>query len=347
MNTHQTLVVGYGNMGAKHARAIVELGGRDALWGVVEPNVDRLKLAMAAYREPTPLRVFPSTEAAFAGYRKPDCVIVATPPAYHYEPCAHAIANRRPVLVEKPIAGNLEDAASIIEQAQHHRVPIMVGHVERFNPAALAVQKLVQEGAIGKVIQLCFKRVGGAPRDMAGQNVITDLAVHDFDLARFILADTLSISEALGYYEGEHLAGALMLAYAQNIAASLTFQTNWRTPVKIRRIEATGTAGYVEADLIAQTVTLYQKNRFFTEAGSKDSQFYMDYLQTFSAPEKVELAIPKKEPLKEELAAFWQLVESGDLSRNPVPAEDAYMALRLAIETEDYLRVGGAKEITA
>jgi predicted dehydrogenase len=233
--------------------------------------------------------------------------------------------------VEKPIASTASLGRDLVEQAARTGTVLTVGHVERFNPAVVAARRIVAERLIGDTIQLCFRRVGGSPPTPAAlrDDVLVDLAVHDFDLACFVTGGALEIVDALGHHENGRLDGALVLGRLST-GASMQVQVNWRTPVKIRRVELTGSDGYAEINLITQQVVLYRQNPLLTASSiNPDSTSYFDsYLLSFAAPDRVELGIERREPLQEEMTAFWRAVASGQPL--PMPPEDAVRAVELA-----------------
>jgi predicted dehydrogenase len=329
-----TLVIGYGNMGSKHARVLRELGGVSAVWGVVDPSADRRQRAELDNER---CRTFKDVADVAASSERPACAVVAASTQYHYDITRALLEAGIPTMVEKPIAASSVQGRQLMDLAARRGVLLTVGHVERFNPAVVATRKIVRERVIGDVIQVCFRRVGGTPADITVQgDVLTDLAVHDYDLARFITGGDLVITQALGHRESGHLDGALVLGHLST-GASMQLQVNWRTPVKIRRIELTGTAGYVEVNLITQQVVLYRQNPLLLEKDiNPDSHsYYNDYLLSFSSPDRVELGITRREPLQEELAAFWRAVEQQEQA--PVTATDAVRAVELTEATRGLL----------
>jgi predicted dehydrogenase len=330
-----TLIVGYGNMGTKHARVLRELGGTHAVWGVVDPSAERRKRAQL---DNAGCRAFATLAEALSSGERPACATVAASTPLHHELATSLLEKRIPTLVEKPIASTAELGRSLIELAERNGTVFTVGHVERFNPGAVAARRIVAEKLIGETIQLCFRRVGGSPQDPGTtlQDVLVDLAVHDYDLARFITGGSLTIVEALGHREAGRLDGALVLAQLST-GASMQLQVNWRTPVKIRRVELTGTNGYAEINLITQQVVLYRQNPLLTQTSiNPDSTSYFDsYLLSFASPDRVELGIERREPLQEELAAFWRAVANGE--QPPVPPVDAVTAVQLTETTRQLL----------
>ena len=335
MTPLRTLVVGYGNMGTKHARVLRDLGGPTSVWGVVDPSAERRQRAQL---DNVGCAVFATLAEALERPDLPGCATVAASTPLHYELVTPLLERRIPTLVEKPIASTTAQARALIDLAEKTRTVFTVGHVARFNPGAVAGRRIVSEKLIGETIQLCFRRVGGSPLnpETALSDVLVDLAVHDYDLARFITGGALEIVATLGHREQGRLDGALILGRLSN-GAAMQLQVNWRTPVKIRRIELTGTNGYAEINLITQQVVLYRQNPLLAASSiNPDSTSYFDaYLLSFASPDRVELGIEKREPLREELAAFWRAVALGEPS--PMPAEDALTAVTLTETTRALL----------
>ncbi len=111
-----------------------------------------------------------------------DAVTIAAPTHLHHEVALDCIARGVHVLVEKPIASNVEEGATIIAAAKRHGVTLMVGHVERFNPAVQAIKEAIRGEDI---LSIGITRVGPFPPRMSNVGVVIDLAVHDIDLIRW------------------------------------------------------------------------------------------------------------------------------------------------------------------
>ncbi len=335
------LIVGYGNMGTKHARVTREIGGPVAVWGVLDPSEERRKRAS---QDNPSCHVFASmaeVTAAFANGQRPACAAIAAPTPLHFELAQSLIEAKIPLLIEKPIASTSVQGRALADLAQRSGSILTVGHIERFNPAAVAARKLVSDRVIGDLVQMSFRRVGGTPADASSLgDVLVDLAVHDFDLARFITGANVEILDAAGHRHDNRLDSVLVLGRMSN-GAGMQLQVNWRTPVKIRRIELTGTSGYLEVNLTTQQVTLFRQNPLLAENRlSPDSIPYFDsYLLSFASPDKMELGIERREPLLEELGAFWRAVTLGHSL--PITAEDAVVAVQLTEEVRRRVEAHG------
>src|SRR5581483_10952120 len=168
-------VVGVGVMGSNHARVFAGLPGAE-LVGVADPDKKQTDF------------VARTLECnAFAGVdelldAKVDAVTIAAPTHLHHEIALKCISRGVHVMVEKPIASSVEEGREIIAAAEKARVTLMVGHVERFNPAVEAVKEAIRGE---EILSIAITRVGPFPPRMSNVGVVIDLAVHDIDLIRW------------------------------------------------------------------------------------------------------------------------------------------------------------------
>ena len=112
-----------------------------------------------------------------------DAAVVATPNRTHADLAVALLEKGVHVLVEKPIAATVEDARRIIDAARANDRVLMVGQVERFNPAVEAVKRAIDGD---DVISIQITRVGPFPPRMGEVGVVIDLAVHDIDIIRHL-----------------------------------------------------------------------------------------------------------------------------------------------------------------
>ena len=116
-----------------------------------------------------------------------DAVSITAPTAYHFKIAHEVLSAGVSTLVEKPICDNVEDARILIDLAKSKNLTLMVGHIERFNPAVQKLKDIIHSGELGKVTSLISKRVGAFPAQIKDANVIIDLAVHDIDIFSYLL----------------------------------------------------------------------------------------------------------------------------------------------------------------
>src|SRR5882724_7325947 len=173
-------VIGAGIMGSNHARVLAGLPDA-TLVGIVDP--------LPEHR----CRAFASLEELIA--EGVDAVTIAAPTHLHHEIALTCIARHIHVLVEKPIASSVEEGRDIVAAARRAGVTLMVGHVERFNPAVAAIKQAISGEDI---LSIAITRVGPFPPRMSNVGVVIDLAVHDIDLIRwFTESDIVEVQPQL------------------------------------------------------------------------------------------------------------------------------------------------------
>ena len=131
-------VVGVGVMGSNHARVLAEIPGVE-LAGVVDPDRKQSHFVGSTLGCPA----LASVEELFA--RGVDAVSIAAPTHLHRDIALACIAHGVHVLVEKPIASTVAEGQEIIAAARRADVKLMIGHVERFNPAVQAIAEAIRK----------------------------------------------------------------------------------------------------------------------------------------------------------------------------------------------------------
>jgi predicted dehydrogenase len=180
----------------------------------------------------------------------------------------------------------------VAERVRDAGVKAAVGHVERFNPV---VQALKRELAKREIYSVGFTRVGHMPPRISDVGVLTDLAVHDIDLLRFITGRQIvnsTIYKSRKIHNHHEDCANVSFELEGNALATIT--TNWLTPFKRRTIEVTTQDGYFEVDLIAQELREF--------SAYKDDDTFL----TRACP------VRKGEPLVGELKAMVEYLRTGD-----------------------------------
>ena len=255
-----------------------------------------------------------------------DLVSVCVPTLLHREVALAAIESGVAVLVEKPIAATLEEGRAIAKAAEDAGVPLMVGHVERFNPAVLEVKRRLAAGELGRVYQVYARRVGPFPQRIRDVGVVHDLAPHDIDVMFFLLESTVErvYAETSGGISTEHEDMLWGLLRFRSGAVGV-LDVNWLTPLKVRELSVLGERGLLQADYLSQEVRFYQKG-----FGEKRRRRLFP--------------VEKAEPLRLELEAFVDAVRRGVAP--PVTAEDGLAALETAALLVESARKGSAIDVT-
>jgi len=294
-------VIGAGVMGSNHARVLAGLPGV-TLVGIVDPLPAHRMRAV----EMTGCDTFATLEELVeAGV---EAVTIAAPTHLHHEVALACIARKVHVLVEKPIASTVEEGDEIVAAARHAGVTLMVGHVERFNPAVAAIKQAITGEDI---LSIGITRVGPFPPRMSNVGVVIDLAVHDIDLIRwFTESDIVEVQPQLSSAVAEREDIALLqFRTASGVLAHIN--TNWLTPFKARNVTVATRGKYVMGDLLTRQVT-----ECF---GFKpDGSYSMRHLP-----------VGHDEPLRAELIAFLNSVRSGHAPA--VTGDEGVASLEIAI----------------
>jgi predicted dehydrogenase len=178
-------VVGTGEFGRNHARVYRESDDAE-LVGVFDQNRDRAQAAASEFRTHAFSRLDDLRGRA-------DAVSVAVPTAQHAEIGCQLLEMGLDVLVEKPMAKSLAEADALLESAQRHQRLLQVGHVERFNPAVLAVEPILNNPLFFEVHRLGVF----TPRSL-DVDVIYDLMIHDLDILLALVNQPVTEVKAVG-----------------------------------------------------------------------------------------------------------------------------------------------------
>lgn len=297
----RTGVIGVGSMGRNHVRVLRDIVEVD-LVGIADP-----------FLRPSEGSILWPDLPIYSDYRDLmakglDAVIVAVPTAHHYAIVMDALTKGIDVLVEKPIASTVEQAEEMVERADQGKLVLMVGHVERFNPAVGTVKAALQEE---QPISISITRVGPFPPRMADVGIVVDLGVHDIDLIRYLSgSDIIDVQVQVEQTRGLREDIALMqFRTRNNILAQIN--TNWLTPFKERRIEISCRERFISCDMLTRSVVTYSDYK-------TDGSFVTRHL-----------SVAPIEPLRAEILAFVEAVRSR--CPPPVTGRDGLQALKTAL----------------
>ena len=293
-------VIGVGVMGSNHARVLAGLSGIN-LVGVADPDRGQRDLVNRVLGCPA----VDNFEALLK--LGVDAVTIAAPTHLHEEIALACIAQGIHVMVEKPIASTVEEGRSIIAAARKADVTLMVGHVERFNPAVIAIKEALRGEDI---LSIAITRVGPFPPRMSNVGIVIDLAVHDIDLIRwFTDSDIIEVQPQLSSAVAEREDIALLqFRTASGVLAHIN--TNWLTPFKARNVTVATRGKYVMGDLLTRQVT-----ECF--GFQPDGAYSMRHV-----------SVGHDEPLRAELIAFVEAVRTGKTPA--VTGEEGVESLEIA-----------------
>jgi len=299
-------VIGVGNMGKNHPRVYAELGAE--LVGIADTDLEKAKRIAAQYGT-----------TAFSNHEELlnqglDAVSIVVPTAGHKEVALAAIQKGVNLLIEKPIADSLQSAQEIITAARARRVKLMVGHVERFNPAVTKLKEIMDDGVLGKLVYISAKRVGPFVPRITDVGIIVDVATHDIDVIRYFIGkECTSVFARSTRWKNVRGDAAIILMGFEEASASV--EVNWYTPHRVRTLAVTGTEGVAYLDYSKQEIEI------------------------FKAGWKMIPAVERAEPLKLELGHFLACIRE---DKEPlVSGYDATQVLGIAIRAG---QVSGVEE---
>src|SRR4030066_671039 len=247
-------VVGCGVMGGYHSRVYNTLKNVN-LVAVCDIDLESAKKIGNLYG----VKYYQNYKDLLKNHRI-DAASIAVPTSKHLPVALDFIKRKIPILIEKPLARTSIAAKRIIKEAKRENVFVMTGHIERFNPAVTKLLRLLSSKTLGKILSINIKRVGLFPPRIKDADVITDLAVHDLDIATLLAKKDPDYIYARG-------SGALTKGKCDHAEIFLDFnqfgcfiQANWITPIKVRQLSVTGTKGYAELNYITQELLFYKSN---------------------------------------------------------------------------------------
>ena len=299
--------VGVGSLGRHHARNYGDLTreGRVELIGVCDTNPETAE-SIAADNQCV----------AFSDWHdlldKVDVVSIATPTETHAEIACAFLEKGVHVLVEKPIALTLDEADRMIAAAAKSGAKLMVGQLERFNPAMMALRPHVTNPLYFEI-----HRVSPFPNRSLDVDVVLDVMIHDLDAVQWMVGEDVAVS-------GIHAVGIPVISDKVDAAnARIEFENG---------AVANITASRIGTEKIRKT-RFYQTNAYVV----------LDYATKFASltslnPDAAHpllgisinrLEVQDVEPLRSEIVAFLDAIENN--AEPPVSGADGRRALALAV----------------
>ena len=275
-------LIGLGNMGRNHLRVLSMLKGVDLAF-VADANAEVVARAGEAHGIPGVVDPAPLLADV-------DAVVICTPTVTHADYIRLAAAHVKNIFVEKPLAATLEEAQEIAAFAREEGLNVQVGFIERFNPAVQALKTVLDRTE--RVISLDFTRTNKVSARITDVDVVTDLMIHDIDLALYLNGPAQSVA-AHGFAHGNMIDFASALITHENGQFS-RIQASRVTDKKIRQIEGTCVDMFVDCDLLRKEILINRQSEL-RESGS------LPY--AISAIQET-VAVPPQEALLSELQAF-------------------------------------------
>jgi UDP-N-acetylglucosamine 3-dehydrogenase len=283
----RTGVIGVGSMGQNHARVYNEISNFVA---VADPNEEQGRRVAERFGV-----------TWYSDYREMlgevDAVTIAVPTALHREVAESVAAMNVHLLVEKPLAGNMEDAQAIIAAAKASGITLAVGHVERHNAIVANAKMCIDNGEWGNILTLSAKRVSSYPSRIRDVGVLFDLTIHDVDVICYLVNSPVKKVYAAGgkLMNGQHEDHVNLVMGFEDGRMGIC-ETNWLTPMKVREMNITTTACYINLNYLTQEIEILSSK--FGEID--ESNLYQPPMDI----SKQKISLKGEEPLKRELVDF-------------------------------------------
>lgn len=253
-----------------------------------------------------------------------DVVDIVTPTTTHFALASQAIRAGKHIFIEKPLTRTIEEAEALVALSHQHGVKVQVGHVERFNPALLALEDMQLDPMFIEAHRLAVFNPRGTD-----VSVILDLMIHDLDIVLSMVKSPVKFISASGVAvvsDSPDIANA-RIEFENGCVANLTAS---RISLKqMRKVRLFQRDAYISLDFLekqAQIVRLFEAN-----APNLPADANLMELDTNQGKKMIHAYMPEIEPvnaIKMELETFAQSIEQNKTPR--VPIEDGYNALKVA-----------------
>lgn len=305
-------IFGAGHLGKFHLNNWLEIPGVE-LVGFFDPNDETAKQVSEKYQLPR----FTDSGLLMDAC---DVVDVVAPTNHHFDICEMAIKKGRHVFVEKPLANTMAEARQLVTLAKEAGIKLQVGHVERFNPAFLALKDLQLNPMFIEVHRLAQFNPRGTE-----VSVILDLMIHDIDIIlSLVKSDVKSISASgVGVMTETPDIANVRIEFNNGCVANLT--SSRISMKKMRKIRLFQKDAYIGIDF------LNKKTEIIKLKEPQDSNVFAFDIETPTGKKTIAMAnppVPEINAIKEELTAFKNSILN---NTRPVVSEiDGLLAMDVA-----------------
>lgn len=251
-----------------------------------------------------------------------DAADVVAPTDHHFQLCETAIKNGKHVFVEKPLAQTMDEAYALVKLVKESNVKLQVGHVERFNPAFLAVKDLKLNPMFIEVHRLAQFNPRGTE-----VSVILDLMIHDIDIILSIVkSDVKNISASgVGVMTETPDIANVRIEFNNGCVANLT--SSRISMKKMRKIRIFQKDAYIGIDFLNKKSEIIK----LKDQEIDDANVFTFDIETLNGKKSIAISnpqIPEVNAIKKELEEFKNAIERN--SRTIVSEIDGLMAMDVA-----------------
>ena len=245
-----------------------------------------------------------------------DAVVIATPVKTHFNLVIQALMNNKHVLVEKPMATDVEEVNRIAELARNRNLVAMVGHTFIYNSAVKYIKNFIDSGELGGIRYIYSQRLN-LGRIRSDVDALWNLAPHDVSIIQYLLGDPSPLSayrHGMAYVQDDIEDVVFMhINYPGKIIANI--HVSWLDPNKVRRFTIVGTKKMIVYDDIADNkIAIFDKG--IDRMAVLGEQMDFDKPDFFKFNHRSgDIVLPKidyVEPLKTEVCHFLECIANGN-----------------------------------
>ena len=300
-------VVGVGHLGKFHAEKYHK-NKNCFLHGVSDTSPERGNSVAEAYN-----CIYHADYKSMVGMV--DAVSVAVPTTIHFKITDFFLSHGIHVLVEKPITDNIKTAQKLLERAKNNNLILLIGHLERFNPCIQSITNILGNRLNNfKIKHIVAMRLTPFNTRANDVSVVTDLMIHDIDLANFFLKSAMiSVqSKNSNVVQKSNDVSSALLTFADGSTAS--FYANRIAKEPVRRFE------------------LYSDNEVFTLDLNRKTIHHTKFISNNNLvkPTTEQVGAKDEDALENEIQAFIDNIITGKRHSCSTNAKEGIEALRIA-----------------
>ncbi len=319
-DTIKVAVIGAGVMGKNHLKTYKNLPNVE-LVGVYDIFPEAAENAAEMFG----IKAFSSMEEVA---KSVNAVSVVTTSTTHADVGEFFLNHGIHCLIEKPLATTEDECMRLINAAKKNNVTLLVGHIERFNPAVEQMGKILSDTS--KIRSLTAQRMSAASGRITDVDVAMDLMIHDVEVIQSLVKSPVVNVQACSVKtadkpEGKDYISAL-LEFANGATANLT--ASRITQARVRTLTVTTDTNYIDMDFINQSINVHSQGRM-PYVNQESIPDWMNYGLKGSVEQ---LFIPTNQPLSAELSHFTACIRGEATPR--ITGENALNALRVIWEVQ-------------
>ncbi len=305
-------IIGYGYWGPNYARVFNELGD-SGVTAICDSQAERRQRASS--RIPG-VHVCASAEELL---KRPDvdAVIISTPASTHFELARLALVSGRHVIVEKPLAIEIDHCSALQDLASKSGRVLMVAHTFLYNPGVRKLRECVKSPAFGRLYYMHSTRTNLGP--IRGDvNAIWDLAPHDISIFNYLIDEEPQWASAVGSHSlgnAREDVGFITLGYSNDVIANI--HVSWADPNKVRRVVVVGSQQRLVFDDLndLERVRIFEKG---VAVGETDTVSFGDFKLLIRDGDIISPKVEYSEPLRNQATDFIEAIR-----HNLKPVSDA------------------------